>query len=470
MRKKRRIDQVEISDMSSTGKGLTKIDGEVVFVEKTVPGDIVDILIYRKKKSFSEGKVLQYRQRSEVLVDPPCDYFGTCGGCKWQNIEYSEQLKYKEKQVYDNLTRIGKLSIGETLPILPAPGIYEFRNKLEYTFSNKRWLSKEEIDSGEEIKRDGLGFHIPGQFDKVLDIESCHIQREPTNRIRNFVRQYAFDHDLSFYDIKLHTGLLRNLIIRTVEDGQVMVILQTGEDDRKAIEGLLGSLTSAFPEISSCYFIVNTKKNDSYGDLEPIHYSGNKYLLKSMKNPLGDDTVKFQVGPKSFYQTNSRQAESLYKLVWEWAEITNQHRVYDLYTGTGTIANYVAGNAREVIGIEYIEEAVADARENARLNGFEHLKFFSGDMKNLLTAEFFASHGKPDILITDPPRAGMHADVCRRILEANPERIVYVSCNPATQARDLEILSEKYDVRKVQPVDMFPHTPHVENVALLERR
>ena len=470
MRKKKLVQNVLISDMSATGKGICRIDNQVVFVDKAIPGDLVDILIFKKKKSFSEARVETYIERSEALVEPQCDYFGTCGGCKWQNISYAEQLKYKEKQVIDNLTRIGKIQIGETFPILPAPESYHFRNKLEYTFSNKKWLSREEIAFGEKLNRNGLGFHIPGQFDKVLDINTCHIQREPTNTIRNYVRDYALNHDLTFYDIKEHKGLLRNLVIRTTEDGQVMVILLVGKNEKVIIEQLLESLTGNFPEISSCWYIVNSKKNDSYGDLEPIHFSGEKYLLKSMQNPYGGEPIKYQVGPKSFYQTNAKQAEALYHLVWEWADIQEGELVYDLYTGTGTIANYIAKKAKKVIGIEYVEEAVVDARINSNLNNYEHLEFFSGDMKDLLTKKFFNKHGKPDIIITDPPRAGMHQDVVEGILEAEPNRIVYVSCNPATQARDLELLSSKYDVLKSRAVDMFPHTPHVENVCLLKKK
>ncbi len=467
MKPKNVIPLVEIIDMSSTGKAVARIDGKVLFVDNAIPGDIIDVRIKKNKKAFMEGYPVHFHQRSSSIIEPPCDYFGTCGGCKWQNIDYQSQIKFKEKQVFENFTRIGKVEVGEMLPIMSAPEIYHFRNKLEFTFSNMKWLTRDEIDSGEEISRNGLGFHIPGQFDKILDIFNCHLQPSPSNEIRNFIRDYALENGLTFYDIKFNRGLLRNLVVRTTNDQQVMVILQVAQPETKTIHDLLTALLNHIPAITSCFYIVNEKKNDSYYDQDPIHFFGDKFLTEQMKSPYNGETIQFQVGPKSFYQTNAHQAENLYHLAWEWADIQPTDLVYDLYTGTGTIANYVAKGAREVVGIEYVEEAVEDARKNAELNGNKHLHFYSGDMKDLLTPSLFDKHGKPDIIITDPPRAGMHEDVVKRILEAAPQKIVYVSCNPATQARDIELLSEKYVVNKVKPVDMFPHTPHVENVALL---
>jgi len=466
---KKLFSHIPIIDMAATGKAVAKIDGQVIFVENAIPGDVVDISVYKRKKNFMEGKAVQYHERSKALVDPTCNYFGMCGGCKWQNIEYQEQLKYKEKQVVENLTRIGKVNISDIQPIVPSPDKYKYRNKLEFTFSNKRWLTWDEIEQGNEKFQNGVGFHMPGQFDKVLDIGECHLQADPSNAIRNFVREYAFKNDYTFYDIRRHNGLLRNLIIRNTTTGDLMVILQVAENDEEKIQNILKAIVEEFPEITSCFYIVNEKMNDSFGDLEPIHFSGKLYITEVMKKPEGDGSVSFRIGPKSFFQTNSNQAQTLYKISYDFAQIKKDELVYDLYTGTGTIANYIAASAKRVIGIEYVEASVEDARENAKLNNYDNLEFFSGDMKDLLTQQFFSIHGKPDVVITDPPRAGMHEDVCKRLLEAEPSRIVYVSCNPATQARDIEWLSSKYKVSNVQPVDMFPHTPHVENVVLLTR-
>ena len=470
MRNKKRIDNVKLEDMSSTGKAIARIDGQVVFVDKGVPGDVVDILVYKKKKSFMEARILQTHSREEWVIEPRCNYFGTCGGCKWQNINYEHQLQYKTKQVTDSLERIGKVQIPAIDPIVAGPELYYYRNKLEYTFSNKKWLTYEEMDASEERFVNGLGFHIPGQFDKVLHIDECHLQINISNEIRNFIYEFAIENDYTFYDIRKHHGLLRNLIVRTSSTGDLMVILQVGEIDPDRVKVLLKALTEKFTNITSCFYIENTKMNDSYGDLFPIHFSGKDHILESMANPNGKGQIKYRVGPKSFYQTNSRQAEVLYKLTWEMAQIDEGDIVYDLYTGTGTIANYVAEKAKKVVGLEYVEEAVQDAAINAKLNEYNHLSFFSGDMKDLLTEEFIERHGKPSVVITDPPRAGMHESVTNRLLDAEPDRIVYVSCNPATQARDIEILSSKYEVKRVQPVDMFPHTPHVENIVLLVRK
>lgn len=459
------LEKVKITDIGSEGNALARVENMVVFVPMLIPGDIVDIQVVRKRKKFMEGRVVKFHEYSADRIKPRCIHFGVCGGCKWQHLPYPLQLKFKQKQVTDNLSRIGKVDLPEENSIIGSPDLYLYRNKLEYTFSHKRWLTNEEISTSAEIVReDGLGFHIPGLFDKVLDITECHLQPEPTNEIRNVVREYAVSNNLEFFDLREQTGLLRNLIVRNNLDGDVMVIVVFFRDDRKEREKLLDFLLEKIPRITSLMYIINSKKNDSLGDQEPILYSGNDHLIENMGG------LKFRIGPKSFYQTNTRQAYELYKTVLQYAGLTGKEVVYDLYTGTGTIANFVAGKAAKVVGIEYVDEAIKDARQNSELNGIDNTVFFAGDMKDVLSDEFITTNGRPDIIITDPPRAGMHEDVVKVILKASPAKIVYVSCNPATQARDISLMAGSYDVEAVQPVDMFPHTQHVENVVLLEKK
>jgi 23S rRNA (uracil1939-C5)-methyltransferase len=419
--------------------------------------------VIRKRKKFMEGIPVKFHEYSSDRITPRCIHFGVCGGCKWQHLPYKMQLQYKEKQVKDNLTRIGKIDLPGINPIIGSADEYLYRNKLEYTFSNRRWLTHDEVKSGEEIKdENAVGFHIPGLFDKILNISQCHLQPEPTNEIRNSVHKYAAENGLSYFDIREQTGYLRNIIIRNSLDGDVMVIVVFYYDDKELRKGLLDFLHEKFPEIKSLMYVINGKRNDSLGDQEVLLYKGVDHLTETM------DGLKFRVGPKSFYQTNTRQASVLYSVVTDFAGLTGSEMVYDLYTGTGTIANYLAGSSLMVIGMEYVNEAVLDAEENSKINSIANTAFFAGDIKDLLSHEFIAKNGKPDVIITDPPRAGMHEDVVKAIMAASPDRIVYVSCNPATQARDIQLMSEMYLVTKVQPVDMFPHTHHVENVVLLK--
>ena len=481
------IEHVEITGVAAEGKALVKIqnpseaqtkgEGIVCFVPNCVPGDIVDLQVTKKKHSFMEARVLRIVQPSAVRCEARCKHFGVCGGCKWQILPYSEQLKYKQQQIVDNLTRIGKIELPEISPILGSQHIYEYRNKLEFTCSDRRWESLPPDPSlkGREFKP-GIGFHIPGAFDKVLDIEECHLMPEINNRIRNFVREYAQAHGLTFYNEHTHEGLLRTLILRNNHKGELMLIVSFGEkisDFRSQISDFLESLHKEFPEIISLLYVENTKFNDTIGDLEVQTYFGQDHIIEEMEG------LRFKVGPKSFYQTNTEQAYELYKvareLAFENSEFSHQTSdmkplVYDLYTGTGTIANFVARQARQVIGIEYVPEAIEDAKVNSAINKIDNTLFFAGDMKDILNDDFVAKYGRPDIIITDPPRAGMHEDVVNVILNAAPKRIVYVSCNPATQARDLALLDAKYKVTRVQPVDMFPHTQHVENVVQLVLR
>jgi 23S rRNA (uracil1939-C5)-methyltransferase len=459
------LEKVLITDIGAEGNALARVDNLVVFVPMLIPGDIVDIKVIRKRKKYLEGRVVKFHQYSPDRIEPRCIHFGICGGCKWQHLPYNLQLKYKEKQVRDNLIRIGKIDIPEINPIIGSSVIFLYRNKLEYTFSDKRWLTKEEVASGAMFeKEDALGFHIPGLFDKVLDIEECHLQPDPSNSIRNTVRQYSRENNLQFFNLREQKGFLRNIIIRNSLDGKVMVIVVFFHDDIEKRNGLLDFLASEFPQVNSLMYVINSKKNDSLNDQEPILYKGEDHLVEEM------DGLKFRIGPKSFYQTNTRQALELYHTVRDFAELTGKEIVYDLYSGTGTIANYISALAGKVIGIEYVDEAVKDAIINSEINGISNTHFFAGDMKYVLSEAFFASNGKPDVIITDPPRAGMHADVIKIIANAGPDRIVYVSCNPSTQSRDIQLLSDDYHVERVQPVDMFPHTHHVENVVLLKRR
>jgi len=459
------LEKVRITDIGAEGNAVARIDNLVVFVPMMVPGDVVDLRVVRKRKKFLEGRVVKVHEYSADRIQSRCIHFGICGGCKWQHLPYNLQLAFKEKQVRDNLTRIGKVDLPLIEPIKGSDEQYFYRNKLEYTFSHKRWFTDEEISSGNILEKEGaLGFHIPGLFDKVLDIGECHLQPAPSNEIRNAVRGYALKKGLSFFDLREQQGFLRNLVIRNTLAGEVMVIVVFYSDDREKREGLLDFLASEFPQITSLFYVINSKKNDSLSDQEPVLYRGDDHLTEVI------DGLKYRIGPKSFAQTNTRQAAELYRIASEFASFAGDEVVYDLYTGTGTIANYVAKHVRKVIGIEYIDEAIADARINSELNGISNAGFYAGDIKEVLTRQFIEDNGHPEVIITDPPRAGMHEDVVKTILEASPERIVYISCNPATQARDILLLSGGYDVARVQPVDMFPHTHHVENVVLLNRK
>lgn len=469
MAKKRRelplYEGVEITGVAAEGKAIAKVDGMTVFVPFVIPGDVVDIQTYRKRKSFAEGRVMRFVEYSEDRVEPVCEHFGVCGGCKWQMLPYPLQLKNKQQQIEDNLTRIGKVELPEIMPIMGAPETTFYRNKLEFTFSNKRWLTEKEIGSEKEFTNmDALGFHIPGMFDKVLDINKCWLQDDVSNQIRNSVREFCLQNKFEFFDIRAQVGLMRTLIIRTTSTGELMVIVVFFKDDEERRNMLMKHLADTFPQITSLLYIINEKKNDTITDQEVITYKGNDCIYEEMEG------LKFKIGPKSFYQTNSEQAYNLYKVAREFAQLSETDLVYDLYTGTGTIANFIARSVSKVVGIEYVEEAIEDAKENSAANGIDNTLFFAGDMKDILNQAFILEYGRPDVLITDPPRAGMHTDVVEAILFANPKRIVYVSCNPATQARDLNLLDANYKVTRVQPVDMFPHTHHVENVVLLERK
>jgi 23S rRNA (uracil1939-C5)-methyltransferase len=456
---------VTISDIGAEGKSLAKIDDLIVFTTQAIPGDIVDLQIVKKRRRYQEARVVKIHQYSTLRTKPFCSHFGTCGGCKWQNLIYNEQLRYKQKQVEDQLQRIGKITIPEFFPILGTDHTTYYRNKLEYTFSNSRWLTEAELHSDLKIEnKNALGFHIPGLFDKVLQINHCWLQPEPSNKIRNFIYQFAIENDLTFFDIKKQAGFLRTLILRTTSTGEVMVIVSFYFDNPELRTLLLNSLKNEFPEITSLMYVVNQKGNDTITDQAVILFSGHSYIREEMEGLI------FKIGPKSFYQTNSGQAYELYKIVREFASLAGNETVYDLYTGTGTIANFIARHCGKVIGIEYIPEAIDDARINSEINQIDNTLFFAGDIKNLLNSEFIGEHGKPDVIITDPPRSGMHEDVVKAIIEAAPDRIVYVSCNPATQARDLSLMTEHYRVEKAQPVDMFPHTHHVENVVLLKKK
>ena len=467
MSRKGKIDLVlydlVIENVAAEGKAITHTpDGQVVFVEFAVPGDVVDVRIIRKKKAFMEGRIIALKKPSEDRLEPFCKHFGVCGGCKWQPLPYSFQLAAKQRQVYDQLTRIGHLKVPEFNPIIGSDKTREYRNKLEFSASCKRWiLSDEDPESLTPDQKVGLGFHVSNFFDKVLDIEQCHLQAEPSNAIRLFVKKYAVEHGIPFYDLRENTGVFRNMFVRTTEDGQVMLIFCFGCEfaGRKA---MLDAVSEAFPQITSLYYVINTKCNDSISDQECILYKGDEAIYERMED------LRFKIGPKSFYQTNNGQAYNLYKVARDFAALTGNEVVYDLYTGTGTIAQFVSSRASKVIGIEYVPEAIEDARVNAAGNNITNCEFFAGDMKDVLTDGFIDEHGRPDVMIVDPPRAGMHPDVIKVILGAAPERIVYVSCNPASQARDIEMMSGKYKITAVQPVDMFPHTQHVENVCLLE--
>lgn len=462
------LEKITITDVAAEGKALAKVNDLVVFVPYVVPGDVVDLQVKRKKNHYAEAVAVKFHEYSPVRAVPFCQHYGICGGCKWQCLPYTEQIKYKQKQVTDNLTRIGKIELPEISPIMGSEKTEFYRNKLEFTFSNKRWLTEEEVK--EDVKYDqmnAVGFHIPGAFDKVLAIEKCWLQDDISNQIRNAIRDYAYEYNYSFFNLRSQEGMLRNLMIRTSSTGELMVLLQckiVEESEMDLMKQLLAFVAERFPQITSLLYVVNNKCNDTINDLEVMVFKGNDHIFEEMEG------LRFKIGAKSFYQTNSGQAYNLYKVARNFAGLTGKELVYDLYTGTGTIANFVSRQAKKVIGIEYVPEAIEDAKVNSAINGIDNTLFYAGDMKDILTQEFINQHGRPDVIITDPPRAGMHDDVINTILFAEPQRIVYVSCNPATQARDLSLLDAKYKVMAVQPVDMFPHTHHVENVVLLEKR
>lgn len=462
------LEQVTITDIAAEGKALVKVDELVVFVPFVVPGDVCDLQIKKKKRSYAEAECVKIHHYSPLRATPFCAHYGLCGGCKWQILPYEEQLRYKQQQILDNLQRIGKIELPELEPILGSARQKEYRNKLEFTFADRRWRTWEEMKSGKEFEHiEALGFHMPGSFDKVLAIDQCLLMEDKNNQVRNAIRDYGYEHAIPFYNAHTQLGLLRNLVIRTSNTGELMVILIAqiaNDDEMKVLLEVMQYVADRFPEITSLLYIINNKCNDSYTDLDVCTFRGRDYMSAEMEG------LKFKVGPKSFYQTNSEQAYVLYKVARDMAGLTGSELVYDLYTGTGTIANFVAKQARQVIGIEYVPEAIEDAKVNSDLNNITNTLFYAGDMKNILTKDFIATHGRPEVIITDPPRAGMHEDVVNVILLAEPQRIVYVSCNPATQARDLQLLDAKYKVTKVQPVDMFPQTHHVENVVLLEKK
>lgn len=459
------LENVTIEAVAAEGKALAHVDGAVVFVQFAVPGDVVDIKVTKKKKNYMEGFILRLVTPSPHRLKPFCKYFGTCGGCKWQPLPYGMQLQAKQQQVYDQLVRIGHLDVPEIQTIIGSEKTQMYRNKLEFTFSSRRWIYEDENpDELSATERLGLGFHVGRFFDKVLDIDRCYLQDSPSNEIRNFIRAYAIENKLSFFDIREHTGFLRTMVVRTTEKGNVMLIMCFYHEDAPARTALLDAVAAEFPQITSLYYVINGKANDSISDQECVLYKGDEAIYEEMEG------LKFKIGPKSFYQTNTAQAYRLYSTAREFAALTGTETVYDLYTGTGTIAQFVSRQAAKVIGIEYVPEAIEDAKTNAENNGIENCSFFAGDMKDVLTEAFISEHGRPDVIILDPPRAGIHPDVAKVILSAEPGRIVYVSCNPASQARDLEVLCEKYRITAVRPVDMFPQTHHVENVVALQRK
>lgn len=455
---------ITIESVAAEGKCVAHIEGRAVFVEGVAPDDIVDLKIVRKKKSYLEARPINFHHLSEKRVDPFCMHFSLCGGCKWQHLQYQYQTQAKRQQIIDHFQRIGKFQFPEVNPIIASAETTHYRNKLEYTFSNKRWLSNEEINSEIEIDRNGVGFHLPGHFDKVVDITNCHLQREPTNEIKNEIRNYARAHNLTFYDLRENIGLLRNLIVRTTSTGEVMVIVQFGENDENGISKLMAHIKNTFPAIDSLYYVVNLKHNETLYDQNLILYSGMAFIVENINH------LSFKIGPKSFFQTNSGQTGILYARVMEMARLSGNEIVYDLYCGTGTITNFMAQKSKKATGIETIKEAIDDARENAALNEIGNSHFVVGDIKDVLDEKFISTYGQPDVIITDPPRTGMHKDVVQAILALKPARIVYVSCNPATQARDLALLVDDYHIDEVQPFDMFPHTHHLENIVSLSKK
>lgn len=469
MRKNRRrktFENVEVVDAGAKGKSVGKApDGRVIFLTNAVPGDVVDVMTTKKRKAYFEGVATNFHTLSDRRTEPVCQHFGTCGGCKWQHMGYEHQLYFKQKEVENNLKRIGNLELPETTPILGSKEQYFYRNKMEFSFSDSRWLTQEEINSDEEIEdRNALGFHIPGMWDKILDIKKCHLQEDPSNAIRLETKNFANENGISFFNPRHQEGLLRTLMIRTSSTGEIMVLIQFFEEDTKKRELLLNHLKEKFPEITSLLYVINSKGNDTIYDQEVICFAGRDHIFEEMEG------LQFKINAKSFYQTNSAQAYELYKIARDFAELTGNELVYDLYTGTGTIAQFVAKNAKKVVGVESVPEAIEDAKANASHNNIPNVDFYVGDMKNVFNDDFIATHGQPDVIITDPPRDGMHKQVVEQLLQVAPPKIVYVSCNSATQARDLTLMDEQYQVTKVQPVDMFPQTHHVENVVLLEKR
>ena len=458
------IEGLEITTIAAEGKAIGHHEGMVVFVPMTVPGDVVDVQVRAHHRRFMEGVAVNFVKRSEMRCEPVCEHFGVCGGCKWQNLPYEEQLRHKTQQVRDQLVRIGKLDIPEVRPCLGSAKQLLYRNKLEFTFADRRWLTYEEIAKGENITpAPALGFHVPNMFDKVLDIRRCHLQPEPSNAIRDFIRSFCIEHDYSFHNVREHVGLMRGIIIRTASTGEIMLCVVFNEDDKPKIEALLNAVKEQFPQITSIIYFINEKWNDSLTDQTPICFAGRDHIFEEMEG------LRFKIGPKSFYQTNSEQAYELYKVTRDFADLQPDDTLYDLYTGTGTIANFCARRCKKVVGIEYVPEAIEDAKINSAINGIDNTTFYAGDMKRVLDRNFVARNGRPDVIIVDPPRAGMDEPVTEVILNAEPKRIVYVSCNPATQARELALMSAKYRIVAVQPVDMFPHKHHVENVVKLER-
>lgn len=472
-KKKTVLQQVTVEDYAAEGKALTKLEGKVIFIEGAVPGDVVDVQLSKSKKEWGEGKAIHFHSLSPDRVTPFCDHFGVCGGCKWQMLPYEKQLQYKQNEVAQNLRRIGKVALPPIQPILGCTETARYRNKLEFTFSNRRYLLPEEIAAASDAvidQENALGFHVPRLFDKVIDITTCHLMAEPVNAIKNTIREYAKEHNLAFYDIRFHQGWLRTLIVRVATTGEVMVNVCLGYDDEKERIRLFDHLLEKVPGITTLLYTINPKKNDTIYDLEPKAYFGKGYIIETLSTGTGAPALKFKIGPKSFFQTNTRQGERLYQVTRELACLTGKETVYDLYCGTGSIGLFVSDKAKKIIGVETVAEAIEDAKENAALNRIEHAQFFAGDVIDVCTSEFFQHHGKPDVVITDPPRAGMHEKLVKKILETAAPLVVYVSCNPATQARDLNLLDEKYEVTHVQPVDMFPHTHHIENVVQLKLR
>jgi len=460
------LERLEIIDIADDGKSVAKYNDLVVFVTGAVPGDIVDVRVIKKRRNYLEAKVINFHKYSDDRIKPFCKHFGVCGGCKWQSLSYEKQLFYKQKQVQECLQRIAKIDVeGIILPIIPSVNTKYYRNKLEYTFSCRRWMLDEDMQVTDENRNmNGLGFHIHGKFDKVLDIETCYLQREPTNAIRLAVKDFSLKNNITFFDLRKQSGFLRNMIIRTTLTGEVMVILSFFYDDKNWCNAVLEHIVENFPEVTSLMYVVNSKCNDVITDLEIQCYKGNPYIIETVGN------LRFKIGPVSFFQSNTLQAYELYKIILDFAALSGNEIVYDLYTGTGTIANFVAASAQKVVGLEFIESAVSDAFGNSRINGFSNTMFYAGDIAKILNNTFIEANGIPDVVITDPPRSGMHADVLKKLLEIRPQKIIYVSCNPSTQARDIALFSEKYDLIKSQPVDMFPHTQHVENVVLLVKK
>lgn len=470
MKKGDLITDLVVETMAAEGKCVAKLNGQVIFISGGAPGDVVDVELTKIKTAFLEGRVREIKKLSANRVTPFCSHFGTCGGCSWQHINYETQLHYKQQQVVDNLERIGGLQLPAINPIVGSTKEKYYRNKLDFTFTSNRWLTKEELTSGQSFGDAGLGYHIPRMYDKVFDVKECYLQPAPSNDIRLAVKDVALREGIPFFDLRKQIGFLRTLTIRTANTGEVMIILQVTYDKMEWTEKILNRLANDFPQITSFNYIINGKKNDTFHDLNIICWKGNPYITETMSKPGGSGSLQFRVGPKSFYQTNSDQAFELYKIAWQLADLKGHELVYDLYTGTGTIANFLAGHANKVVGLEYVAASIDDANVNSSINQIHNTEFFAGDIKDLLDESFLSNHGRPGVIVTDPPRVGMHEDVCKMLLKAAPDRIVYVSCNAATQARDLKILSGNYEITAVQPVDMFPQTVHVENVVKLERK